>query len=418
MKGWINPTFFRRSFGLLICVLVAVVVVFPQQSRKELEDRRKKLLKEIEQTSSLLKQTKQSKEATLSRYVTLQKQINQRQQLIATLQAEVQYLVENMERTADVVIALSGDVDRLQAEYAQMIRHAYRQRLTHNNWLFIFSANSFNNAFRRWQYLRQYDHYREKQAHLILETQQTLLDKIKSLEERKHEKEMLLTSAERQSEMLGLEMNAKNRLLEELKGSESMLTRELESKRAAAEKLNAAIEKIIREEIERTKREERSTAASSASSARTTPSATPEVATLSRDFQNNRGKLPWPVAKGVVTGRFGRQPHPALQNIEIVNNGIDIRTEAGASVRAVFEGTVVGTQYIPGYDYMIILQHGQYYTVYSNLEELSVKKGDKVAIRQNLGKVSTDRKTNTSEVHFEIWKEKDRLNPQHWMNGM
>lgn len=418
MKGWINPTFFRRSFGLLICVLVAVVVVFPQQSRKELEDRRKKLLKEIEQTSSLLKQTKQSKEATLSRYVTLQKQINQRQQLIATLQAEVQYLVENMERTADVVIALSGDVDRLQAEYAQMIRHAYRQRLTHNNWLFIFSANSFNNAFRRWQYLRQYDHYREKQAHLILETQQTLLDKIKSLEERKHEKEMLLTSAERQSEMLGLEMNAKNRLLEELKGSESMLTRELESKRAAAEKLNAAIEKIIREEIERTKREERSTAASSASSARATPSATPEVATLSRGFQNNRGKLPWPVAKGVVTGRFGRQPHPALQNIEIVNNGIDIRTEAGASVRAVFEGTVVGTQYIPGYDYMIILQHGQYYTVYSNLEELSVKKGDKVAIRQNLGKVSTDRKTNTSEVHFEIWKEKDRLNPQHWMNGM
>lgn len=419
MPGWIKASDLKRCLCLLFCLFVVFTVAISQQSRKDLEERRKKLLREIEQTSGLLRQIKQNKEATLSRYVTLQKQINHRQQLIETLQSEVQFLIQNMERTADVVVALSDDVERLRQEYAQMVRHAYRKRLTHSDWLFVFSAKSFNDAFRRWQYLRQYDRYRKKQAHLILETQQTLLEKIKSLEERKNEKEVLLASAQRQSQMLGLEMNAKNRLLEELKGDESRLARELESKRSAAEKLNAAIEKVIREEMERIRRDERSAAATaSAGSAKITPSTTPEVVALSKDFQNNRGKLPWPVTKGVVTGRFGRQSHPSLQNIEIVNNGVDIRTEQGAPVRAVFEGTVVGTQFIPGYDYMVILQHGQYYTVYSNLEEVSVKKGDKVTVRQNIGKVSTDRKTNTSEVHFEIWKEKDRLNPQDWVSGM
>ncbi|MBI5915413.1 MAG: peptidoglycan DD-metalloendopeptidase family protein [Bacteroidetes bacterium] len=405
----------NRFLFFLFVLLLASSAGFAQQSRKELEDKRKKLLKDIEQTSNLLKQTKEDKEATLSRYVTLQKQINKRSQLVETLQAEMQYLLENMERTSTVVIALNDDIERLKAEYTEMARHAYRQRLTHSKWLFLLSAKSFNDAFRRWQYLRQYDRYRQKQARLILGTQQTLLDKIKALEDRKIEKENLLSSEKRQSEILGLEMTAKNRLLEELKGDESRLAHDLESKRAAATKLNNAIEKIIREEMERVRREERLAAAATTPGKTATPTATPEAASISKDFQNNRGNLPWPVKNGVITGYFGRQSHPTIQNIEIENNGIDIRTDPGAQVRSVFEGTVVGTQFIPGYDYMVILQHGSYYTVYSNLEEVSVKKGDKVAIRQALGKVNTNRNTNTSEVHFEIWKEKSRLNPQDWV---
>ncbi len=411
----------RKIFLVLVALLLAMGAGIAQQSRKELEDKRKKLLKDIEQTSSLLKQTKQDKAATLSRYVTLQKQINKRQQLVETLQKEMSYLLENVERTATVVLALSDDTERLKIEYTKIARHAYRQRLMHSKWLFLLSAKSFNDAFRRWQYLRQYDRYRQKQARLILDTQQMLLGKIKTLEDRKREKENLLGAEKRQSQLLGLEMQAKNRLLEDLKGDEARLARDLEGKQAAATKLNNAIEKVIREEMERIRREERLAAAASsgasASSGKTaaTPTATPEVASISKDFQNNKGRLPWPVKNGVITGHFGRQPHPTIPNIEIVNNGIDIRTDDGAQVRAIFEGTVVGTQFIPGFDYMVILQHGSYYTVYSNLEEVNVKKGDKVDIRQTIGKVSTDRKDNTSEVHFEIWKEKTRLNPQDWV---
>ncbi|MCU0348663.1 MAG: peptidoglycan DD-metalloendopeptidase family protein [Saprospiraceae bacterium] len=403
---------------LILALLLAVVAGFAQQSRKELEEKRKKLLKDIEQTSSLLKQTKQDKAATLSRYVTLQKQINKRQQLVETLQAEMGYLLDNMERTATVVIALNDDIERLKTEYVQIARHAYRQKLTHSNWLFLLSAKSFNEAFRRWQYIRQYDRHRQRQARLILDTQQMLLGKIESLEERKKEKENLLSTEQRQSRILGIEMEAKNSLLQELKGDEARLARDLEDKQASANKLNKAIEKVIREEMERIRREERSAAAAASAAApgkAAVPTATPEVNIISKEFNSNRGNLPWPVRNGVITGHFGRQPHPTIPNIEIVNNGIDIRTDAGAAVRSVFEGTVVGTQFIPGFDYMVILQHGSYYTVYSNLEEVSVKKGDKIIIGQSLGKVSTDQKTRTSEVHFEIWKEKTRLNPQEWV---
>jgi septal ring factor EnvC (AmiA/AmiB activator) len=411
-----------KKIGYAILLLLVAGLAFAQQSRKELEDKRKRLLKDIEQTSSLLKQTKQDKEATLSRYITLKKQISKRQQLVETLQAEMSYLLDNIERTATVVVALNEDTERLKLEYAEIARHAYRQRLLHSKWLFLLSAKNFNDAFRRWQYLRQYDRYRQRQAKLIMETQQVLVDKIKMLEDRKQEKENLLGSEKRHSQMLNLEMETKNRLLETLKGDESRLAHDLEAKQAAAAKLNSAIEKVIREEMERIRREERSAAASSAAASTKTPAgktaeptATPEVASISKDFQNNKGALPWPVKNGIITGFFGRQPHPTIPNIEIVNNGIDIRTDQGAQVRSVFEGLVVGTQFIPGFDYMVILQHGSYYTVYSNLESVSVKKGDKVAIKQVLGKVSTNPKTNASEVHFEIWKEKTRLNPQDWV---
>jgi septal ring factor EnvC (AmiA/AmiB activator) len=410
-----------RKILLLFFAAILAVTAIAQQSRKELEEKRKKLLKDIEQTSGLLKQTKEDKAATLSRYVTLQRQIHKREQLVETLQEEMSFLLDNIERTATVVVALSDDTERLKEEYAKIARHAYRQKLMHSDLLFLLSAKSFNDAFRRWQYLRQYERYRQRQAKLIMETQQTLVDKIKSLEDRKLDKEKLLTTEQRQSRMLGMEMQAKNQLLEELKGDEARLARDLESKQASANKLNNAIEKVIRDEMERIRREERAAASAANNSATASsgkaakPTATPEVESVSSEFQGNRGRLPWPVKNGVITGHFGRQPHPSIPNIEIVNNGIDIQTDKGAQVRSVFEGTVVGTQFIPGFDYMVILQHGSYYTVYSNLEEVSVKKGDKVDTKQALGKVSTDAKTNNSEVHFEIWKEKTRLNPQEWV---
>ncbi|HFA49916.1 MAG TPA: hypothetical protein ENJ95_12990 [Bacteroidetes bacterium] len=399
------------SFTSLLLLLLLSTSLFGQNSRAELEEKRKQLLREIRQTTQLLQQTKQNREATYSHFVTLQRQISRRLQLIETLQAEVLLILENVERTTGAVQALSDDVERLKSEYAEMVRHAYRQKLLHNDWLFILSAQSFNDAFRRWQYLKQYDRYRQKQAQLIIGTQETLLKKIAVLEKRKAEKKKLLATEERQSIMLGLEVSAKNRILEELKSDENRLTKRLRAKEKAARKLTAAIEKIIKSEIAKAKNEERA-----AANVNVSPSAAPTArASLSSDFRNNRGSLPWPVEHGVITGFFGKQPHPTIKSVEIVNNGIDIRTAFGSNVLAIFEGTVVGTQFIPGFDYMVILQHGHYYTVYSNLEEVRVQKGDKVRTGQAVGKVSTNRKTNTAEVHFEIWKEKTRLDPLKWV---
>lgn len=400
------------KFLLVVCCLFFVGLANGQSTRQELEEKRKQLLSEIDLTSRLLKQTRDSRQATYSTYMTLQRQINRRLQLIETMQEELLLLLENVQRTTDVVSALTDDIERLQEEYAKMIRHAYRQKLTRSDWLFVLSSRSFNEAFQRWQYLRQYERYRKKQARLILDTQETLMNKIASLEERKKEKERLIEWEQRQSELLGLEITAKNRILEELKGDESRLKRQLTKKEKAAAKLTAAIEKIIRAEVAKA---EAARKAEKAKSRTNVSPATAEATALSSDFKNNRGRLPWPVQNGVITGFFGRQQHPTIKSVEIVNNGIDIRTDHGAPVKSVFEGTVVGTQYIPGFDYMVILQHGDYYTVYSNLEEVNIRKGDKVKVRQVIGKVNIDRKTNTSELHFEIWKEKTRLDPAKWV---
>lgn len=405
---------FRKLFMLFwgLLLLTGPFSADAQQSRKELEDKRRKLLREIEQTSGRLKKTTENKAATLVRYVTLQKQIGKRQQLVETLQEEVALLGANIERTSGVVMALTEDIDRLEAEYAKMARHAYRQHLARSEWLFLLSSHNLNEAFRRWQYLREYDHYRQKQARLILETRQTLMDKIAAIEERKNEKERLLNSERRQTEILNLEMSAKNRLLTELKGDEARLARQLEEKRKAEASLSSAIERVIREEMERARRESAAAARPGTKSKSTAPS---ESSVLSGDFRSNRGKLPWPVKEGSITGQFGRQPHPSIPSVEIVNNGIDIQTETGSAVRSVFEGDVAGVQFVPGYDYMVIVRHGVYYTVYSRLSEVTVAKGDRVTSRQTIGKVSTDRKSNVSEVHFEIWQEKTRLNPQDWV---
>ncbi len=409
------PSLQMRRASIFFFLLFLCAAATAQSTRAELEVKRKQLLKEIQLTTRLLKQTKENREATYSRFITLQRQINRRLQLIETLQAEVLLILENVSRTTGAVQALTDDVDRLKSEYAVMVRQAYRQRLVRSDWLFILSASSFNDAFRRWQYLRQYDRYRQKQARLIIDTQETLLAKIANLEKRKSEKERLLATEQRHSEMLGLEISAKNRILEELKGSESRLSRQLAAKRKAAAKLTAAIEKVIHDEMEKAKRAERATANVNVSPSATAASNSSSVKNLSYEFRRNRGILPWPVNNGVVTGYFGRQQHPTIKSVEIINNGIDIRTDQGAQVQAVFEGTVVGTQFIPGFDYMVILQHGDYYTVYSNLEEVKVRKGDRVKLRQSIGIVSTDRKTNTSEVHFEVWKEKTRLDPALWV---
>ena len=411
-------SFLVKSIALkglpFLCLYLLLSVSAVAQQREKLENQRKKLIQEIKVTTDLLSQTKKTKEATLERFLTLQKQIEKRQELIATLREEIDITSQSINRSMDVIGFLEEDVERLKTEYAEMLRMAYRQKLNKSQLLFIFSSGSFNEAFRRWQYLKQYDEYRQKQAKLILETQNSLNQKVASLQERQVEKQKLLESEERQAELLRLEKLAKDDLLAKLKNDESRLTHDLKAKQKAHEKLNTAIENIIRDEMAKRRREERTGAVADNSEANNDGL---KISTnvLTKGFLQNKGRLPWPVQKGVITSFFGKQAHPTIKTIEITNNGIDIQTDTNAEVRAIHEGKVVGTQFIPGYDYMVILQHGNYYTVYSHLEEVFVQKGETVKTRQVIGKLSKDKETNASKVHFEIWKEKTRLDPTDWV---
>lgn len=397
----------------LTCLLLIIGVGSQSlfaQSRKELEEKRKQLLDEISQTNTQLEKTKKNKALALDRYFALQNQIQKRQKLIGTLHSEIKSADLTIEQSKNVMGTLYADLDRLRREYASTMRTALRHRMGNSMALFLFSAKDFNDAFQRWQYIRQYYRYRQRQTELILKTQKDLLRRTEELEKTKVEKAKLLTVQQQQQSTLNVELADKDRLVKSLKSDENKLLTELNKQQKAHDQLNKAIEDIIRVEIAKKKKEARKPEA--LASAKVEAESAEDIA-LSGDFKQRQGKLPWPVSTGVVTRQFGTQPHPTLKGVKINNNGIDIRTDKSSDVYSVFQGTVVGTQFVPGYQNMVIVQHGQYYTVYSNLEELSVKRGELVNAKQVIGRVSTDK----PELHFEVWREKERMNPLGWISG-
>lgn len=419
---------FRWASVVIVFLLLMPLSAF-SQNKKELEDKRKKLLRDIEMTGGLLKKTTKTKEATYDRFVALQSQIERREKLILNIEAEIAGAETGIDRNSAVIEALNGDIVKMQSEYGRMVRSAFRRKMMSNPLLYILSADNLNQAFRRWLFLRKYDDFRKKQADAIAHTREMLSKKVITLEETRREKETLLMSLRGQKTILTTEMADKNSLLQTLSEDESRLKTELKKKQAAHEALNQAIERTIQEEITKRTAEARRARPSQPaqpnnnSRTNTAPSntrpveAAPEVEmdNTSIGFQQKRGQLPWPVEDGFISRSYGRQKHPTLKNIEITNNGIDIRTDESATVRAVYEGRVAGVQFIPGHDYTVILQHGNYYTVYSNLAEASVGKGDQVRARQVIGRVSTNTVTGSSELHFELWNQKERMNPEGWI---
>ncbi|HHH49878.1 MAG TPA: hypothetical protein ENK52_02740 [Saprospiraceae bacterium] len=379
------------------------------QTRNELQQNRKQLLKEIKITSNLLSQTSKNKNAALVEYTTLQKQIKTRKKLVNTLKLELQQADIRINRTTEVIESMEEDIIILKEEYNKMLRNAFRQKLSNSTLWFLFSADSFNQAIQRWRYIKQYEHYRKRQADLILKTKYTLAEKVAALEESKKEKTALLNEQQAQQNKLAKELERRNKILRSLRRDEKHLKSELRKQRIAHEKMNQAIEGVIHNEMRSRRKNSRSeTALNSNNNANISKR-------LTGSFSKNKGLLPWPVKDGVITKWFGKQQHPTLPRVMITNNGIDIRSTKNASVSAVFDGVVASKQFVPGYNNMLIIRHGNYYTVYSNLDAVFVKKGDKITIGQQIGQASTNQNSNLSEVHFEIWHDKVRLNPSDWI---
>lgn len=434
-NGWNSRNSTNRVAILPMLFLLGLVFGVPghllSQNKRDLETKRKNLIREIDLADKMLKKTTRSKAAALDRYVALQKQIERRESLIQTIGAEIIESQNAIDRTTAVVDALALDIQKMRADYGKMVRNAFRRKTLSNPLLYILSAGSLNQAFRRWLFLRKYDRFRKTQAEAILATQAMLANKITLLEASRKKQEELLSALQGQKTVLSTELVDKEKLLNTLKKDESRIRTELQQKQAAHEALNQAIERIIQEEISRKVEAARRPRTNPTTTA--TPSPAPASPTVpesgapttsaadipddsqTRSFRQNQGRLPWPVQDGVISRGFGRQKHPTLKNIEITNNGVDIRTDEASAVRAVYEGKVAGVQFIPGHDYTVILQHGNYYTVYSNLSETALSKGENIAAGQTIGRVSSNPISGTTELHFELWYQKKRLNPASWI---
>jgi len=411
LKHHLQTSTNTKYFLLLLLVMLGWQGL-PAQQRESLERQRQRLMEEIRETERELNDTKKTKAVTLDQYLALQAQIQKRRELIKTLKEEIEVATLAIDEAHQQLDLLNAELIRLKEEYARTIRKAYRLKLNNSFLLFLFSADSFDDAYRRWQYLRQYDSNRKRQAQDIIQTQESLTAESQQLEAQKTEKEKLLGSQEKQNQLLSQELKEKNKILKALNTSEGRLVAELDEQQQAHDELNNAIESIIQAEMAARARAGRANSGSTSSESSGSKAATPVVDTpTSNDFSRNQGQLPWPVKSGYITRKFGKQPHPQVRSIQITNNGIDIRSEEGAKVFPVFKGTVAGTQFIPGYLNTIIIKHGEYYTAYSNLEQIYVKRGDEVDHGKAIGQLGNKK----PEVHFEVWQGKKRLNPSYWV---
>jgi len=384
------------------------------QTKKELEAKKARIQREIDFTNKQLKIVEKNKNATTEQLNALRKKIQLREQLIGTINSEITTLGGEIESTSKEIGHLENQLQKLRNDYASMIRYAYKNRNVYQQMMFVFAAADFNQAYKRMKYLQQYGMYRRQQAGEITNTQTELNGKKQELEARKNEKTSLRNTEQKQKTTLEKERQQQDQVLKNLTDREKRLRKELAEKQAAKKKLDNAIESIIRKEIEAAKKKATAAGKKNVTNANVF-TLTPEAAKLSNSFSGNKGLLPWPVEQGTITETFGEHPHKELKGIIIKNNGIDIQSTKGAAARAVFEGTVSGVVSIPGSGKAVIIRHGEYLTVYSNLNSVTVSTGDKVTTKQRIGTIGDADEGNRGQIHLEIWKNTAKLDPKPWL---
>jgi murein hydrolase activator len=380
------------------------------QSKNDLEKKKKQLKKEIKLINGMLKETRKNKEHSLDELLKLKSRLNARSGLINTMSSEVKLISQQIKENGLVITSLENDIVKLKAEYAKMIYYAFMHKNSYDKVMFVFASKNFNQAYKRLKYIQQYSEYRKSQADLIIKTQQELVLNIAELKNVKQEKSVLISLEEDQKQQLAVEKQEQEGVVKKLQGQEEGLKSKLRKKEQAAKKLQKAIQRIITEEI----RKAREAAKKSGTTSKGFPMS-PEAKKLSSSFASNKGKLPWPVAEGVITAKFGKHPHPVLEGIVVNNNGIDISTKKGAIAQAIFNGKVSSVAIIPGEGKVVMVRHGEYLSVYSYMSKVFVKKGDKITTKQQLGILINSSEGSKTDIHLEIWKGMTKLNPQYWI---
>jgi septal ring factor EnvC (AmiA/AmiB activator) len=414
-----------RNFVIIILLLVSLST-FSQNEKSVLKIKKAKLENIIKQTSSQLNETKKNKQGYLNQISILNKQISARQELISSINLQLNDIDLESIKTRDTILSLAKSLESLKKEYSRIVYQAFKSKNEQSTLMFIFSSKSFNQAYLRIKYMQQYSLFRQQQASKIIGLTRTLSTKLSYLESQKREKMSLLKNKESEKLILFSEKEEQNFNINQLSQKEKMLLKTLRNNEEAVQSLQNAIERIIAEELKRVTETKRKNVASSKitttslkvekKSTNYVYSLTSEEINLSNSFEKNKGRLPWPVDKGTITDYFGEQPHAELKGIMIKNNGVNIETSQGASAKVIFDGVVTGIITIPSLNNVVIIRHGDFLSVYSNLKNVTIAKGDKVKTLQSLGTIQTDPTTNKTKIHFEIWKGKVLLNPMGWIS--
>lgn len=369
------------------------------QSVKDLQKQQARLKKEIENTNNLLKQTTKSKTATVNKLELLNKNIQTQKRLIKNLDNEISALDKEMNALSTKRSELETEQQQLRRDYARLCRESHYAQMQQSPLLFLLSSDSFQQLSRRIRYMQEFSQYRRQQVAKIEGIQVEIDQQNALLKENRQTKEQSLKAQQRQKEELARDERKQKQMLNQLKKKEKNLKAELQKKQKKANELNKKIEEKIRQQAQ----------------AQSKQKLTKQQQLISGGFEANKGRMPWPVEKGVITGQFGKHQHPVYDQVTIDNKGIYIQAPSGSMARAVFDGEVTSC-FVMNNTYAVIVQHGAYRTVYAGLSKLSVKQGDKIKAKQNLGVIYTDpTQDNKTELYFQVWNGKEIQNPSLWI---
>ncbi|MBN8578878.1 MAG: peptidoglycan DD-metalloendopeptidase family protein [Cyclobacteriaceae bacterium] len=398
-----------RCFTLFFLLALSLATQ-AQKSKTQLQREKQKSLEKIKETERILAETSQQKKNSLGELTALNQRIAQQEALIKSIQGEVSLLDYDISENNQIIDALARDLNKLKQEYTSMLFAAQKASGKIDKLTFLFSAQSFDQMLMRLKYMEQYGKARQDQAVAIQKVQGILKEQVRLTEIKRSEKNALLNEQVKENQQLTQLKQKQRTLVQSLEKQEKQLRKELEETRKAVAELDNLIAKIIKEEMERAAREARER-----DKTKTGRDLTEAAIALSASFEDNKQKFPWPVA-GFVSQNFGRQAHPVLKGIIIQNDGINIQTRAGETVKSIFNGEVSAVSFTPGFGNTIIVRHGEYFTVYTGLKEILVKKGQQVTTNQNIGTIVVN-SSGIPELRFQIRKNFDALDPQEWLRN-
>jgi murein hydrolase activator len=419
-------------FFALLFLCFSHFLCLSQKSKQQLEKEKKENLKRIEEANRILNETKDKKTATIGKLTVIKQKMETTTRIIRNVSDEITILDSETQEATSLIEALEQDLETMKAEYAKMAYSAQKTGNSIDKLAFLFSAKSFNQLVMRMKYFEQYNDMRKRQIKAMEHVDKVLQKERANLQTKRVQKSNLLDYQVKESTNLTVMKTEHDHMVVELSEKEQEIKRDLDEKKQAVVKLDKLIADIVRKEIEKAVAEARKKAAEDAarrkSLAKTakereeidkeTKNAvfheTPESKLISSTFQASKLHLPWPTRHGFVSQGFGRRPHPVLKGVMVENLGIDIQTNADEDVRCVFDGKVSAVASVPGMGTVVMMQHGNYYTVYARLKNVVVSTGDKLKAKESIGQVSED-KDDVYQLQFQIWRGSEKLNPEEWL---
>ncbi|MEO6347183.1 MAG: peptidoglycan DD-metalloendopeptidase family protein [Aquaticitalea sp.] len=417
-----NPTKLYRIVLFFLLFVSSFNLQAQSKKQQELEARRQEILKEINQYNLLLSKDKNKEKSMVSLVEDLNNKVRVRQNLIKITNDQANLLTREINTNQKEISSLRDQLKELKADYAAMVVKSYKSKSEQSRVMFLLSSDNFQQAYKRLQYIRQYTKYQEQQGEEIKGKTQKLQELNTSLLQQKKDKEKLIEENRNAKKELETDINEQQTLVASIRKNMSNYASQIKTKQQEADRIDREIDRMIKEAIAEANKN-----AAKSTTTKTTKSAsgfalTPEAKALAANFEANKGKLSWPVEKGVVKTRYGTQPSPIDPSVTIQSNGVRIATEKDAKVRAVFQGTVTGIIASKTGNPTVLIQHGNYFTAYRNLSKVYVKKGDKVETKQFIGEVFTNVADHETILIFSIFKvvsgDSQTQDPSGWIYKM